>query len=105
MRAKLTYGCFWPTARTSSTLQISVSHPGICETFGNLPGDDASMLIKSADVRSMRVALLENLQGSPKLNRRQKEWACEEVLRLTRGIQGERDAARYLDNHLGDSRN
>jgi hypothetical protein len=63
------------------------------------------MLIKSADDKSKRLALLESLQASPKLDARQKAWARDELVRLRRGIQGERDAAHYLDNYLVESRN
>jgi len=63
------------------------------------------MLIKTADDKAKRIALLESLQTSPKLDGRQKTWAREELMRLKRGIQGERDAAHYLDNYLKDSRN
>ncbi len=63
------------------------------------------MLIKSADDKSKRIALLESLQASPRLDVRQKTWVREELMRLTRGFQGERDAAHYLDNYLADSRN
>jgi hypothetical protein len=60
------------------------------------------MLIKSADDKSKRIALLQELQKSPLLSRSQQDWLREELFRLTRGIQGERDAAHYLDNYLRD---
>ena len=63
------------------------------------------MLIKTADDKSKRLALLESLQTSPKLDARQKSWAREELVRLRRGIQGERDAAHYLDSYFADGRN
>ena len=63
------------------------------------------MLIKKADDKSKRLALLESLQDSPRLDARQKSWARDELMRLRRGIQGERDAAHYLDNYLADTRN
>ena len=63
------------------------------------------MLIKSADDKSKRIALLESLQDSPRLDGRQKAWARDELVRLKRGIQGERDAAHYLDNYFADGRN
>ena len=63
------------------------------------------MLIKQADDKAKRIALLESLQDSPRLASRQKTWASEELMRLRRGIQGERDAAHYLDNYLADTRN
>ena len=60
------------------------------------------MLIKSADDKSKRLALLEDLQRSPLLDRRQQEWLRDEHHRTKRGIAGERDAAHYLDNYLKD---
>lgn len=43
-------------------------------------------------------------QASPRLAAWQKGWARDESLRFRRGIQGERDAAYYLDNYLADTR-
>jgi hypothetical protein len=63
------------------------------------------MLIKSADDKAKRLTLLESLQDSPKLDARQKTWVREELMRLRRGIQGERDAAHYLDNYFADGKN
>lgn len=60
------------------------------------------MLIKSADDKSKRLALLEDLQKSPLLDRRQRDWLRDEQFRLKRGIAGERDAAHFLDNYLRD---
>lgn len=60
------------------------------------------MLIKSADDKSKRLALLEDLQRSPVLDRKQQDWLREEFHRTRRGIAGERDAAHYLDNYLKD---
>lgn len=60
------------------------------------------MLIKSADDKSKRLALLDDLQKSPLLDRRQQEWLRDELHRVKRGIAGERDAAHYLDNYLKD---
>ena len=60
------------------------------------------MLIKTADDKSKRIALLEDLHKSPVLERDQREWLSKEVFRLKQGIQGERDAAHYLDNYLQD---
>ena len=60
------------------------------------------MLIKSADDKSKRVALLEELRKSVLLDRGQRDWLRDELLRLQRGMQGERDAAHYLDNYLKD---
>jgi len=60
------------------------------------------VLIKSADEKSKRLALLEDLQKSPLLDRRQRDWLRDEQFRLKRGIAGERDAAHFLDNYLRD---
>lgn len=60
------------------------------------------MLIKSADDKSKRLALLEDLQRSALLDRRQQDWLRDEFHRTRRGIAGERDAAHYLDNYLKD---
>jgi len=62
------------------------------------------MLVKRADDKARRIALLESLQESPLLDGRQKAWAREELVRVKRGIQGERDAAHYLDNYFADGR-
>lgn len=63
------------------------------------------MLIKSADDKSRRVALLESLLQAPLLDARQQDWARRELQNLRRGVQGERDAAHYLDNHFADAPN
>ncbi len=63
------------------------------------------MIIKSADDKSKRIDLLTDLQKSSMLDARQKDWLREELMRLRRGIQGERDAAHYIDNHFRDSEN
>jgi hypothetical protein len=63
------------------------------------------MLLKSADEKSKRVALLEELQKSQLLDLTQKKWLREEFVRFTRGVQGERDAAHYLDNYFKDGEN
>lgn len=60
------------------------------------------MLIKKADDKSKRLTLLTELQGSPLLDRRQRDWLREEHLRVKRGIAGERDAAHYLESYLKD---
>lgn len=63
------------------------------------------MLIKSADDKSKRLALLEDLQKSSYLDTRQKEWLREELRRFKTGLEGERAAAFYLDGHYKDSQN
>jgi len=55
------------------------------------------MLLKVADDKSKRVALLEELQRSQLLDAHQKGWLREELLRFTKGVQGERESAHYLD--------
>lgn len=60
------------------------------------------MLIKATDDKSRRLALLDDLQKSPMLDRRQRDWLRDEHHRTQRGLAGERDAAHYLDNYLKD---
>lgn len=62
------------------------------------------MLLKKADDKSKRLKLLEDLQQSKLLDTRQREWLRDELDRLRKGIQGERDAAHYLDNYLADGK-
>lgn len=63
------------------------------------------MLIKSADDKSRRLALLQDLQKSPLLDARQKEWLRVELRNLTAGIKGEWEAAFHLDGHYKDGQN
>lgn len=63
------------------------------------------MLLKSADDKSKRETLLEELQRSPLLDVRQKKRLREELSRLKKGIQGERDSAHYLDSYFKKSEN
>lgn len=63
------------------------------------------MLIKSADDKSRRLALLQDLQQSPLLDARQKEWLRVELRNLSAGIKGEREAAFHLDGHYKDGQN
>jgi Nuclease-related domain len=58
------------------------------------------VLIKSADDKSKRLALYEDLQNSPLLDTLQKERLANELKRLRQGIQGEKDSAYYLDNYF-----
>lgn len=60
------------------------------------------MLLKPADDKSKRVHLLEELGKSDRLDYAQKKWVREELSRFRKGIQGERDAAHYLDNYFRD---
>lgn len=63
------------------------------------------MLLKSADDKSRRVALLEDLQRSQLLDSTQKKWLRDELMRLKKGIQGERESAHYLDSYFKDGEN
>ncbi|MCW5628664.1 MAG: NERD domain-containing protein [Rhodoferax sp.] len=63
------------------------------------------MLLKSADDKSKRVALLEDLQRSPMIDSAQQKWLRDELLRLKKGMQGERDSAHYIDSYFKDSVN
>lgn len=63
------------------------------------------MLIKLADDKSKRLALLQDLQKSSLLDARQKEWLRVELRNLTAGIRGEREAAFHLDGHYKDGQN
>lgn len=63
------------------------------------------MLIKTADDKRKRIQLLNDLQQSAQLDARQRQWLREELDRLQLGLQGERDAAYYIDNWLKDSSN
>ncbi len=60
------------------------------------------MLLKSADDKSRRLALLEELQRSPLLDSGQKEWLHKQLMNLKKGMQGERDSAHYLDSYFKD---
>jgi len=63
------------------------------------------VILKSADDKSKRLALLEDLQRSPLLDFSQKKWLREELMRLRKGIQGERDSAHYLDSYFKGNEN
>ncbi len=58
------------------------------------------MLLKTADDKSKRLALLEDLQRPTMLDARQKKWLRDELIRLRKGIQGEKDSAYYLDQYF-----
>jgi hypothetical protein len=64
-----------------------------------------SMLIKTADDKSKRLRLLEDLQKSPRLDVKQKDWLAKELRNTRLGMQGEKNAAHYLDNYLRTSKN
>lgn len=61
---------------------------------------DVFILLKSADDKSKRLALLEHLQKSTQLDFQQKKWLGEELHRYKKGIQRERESAHYLDSHF-----
>lgn len=61
------------------------------------------MIIKNADDKSKRIDLLTDLQKSTLLGTRQKDWLRDELMRTKRGMQGEQDAAHYIDSHYKDS--
>jgi hypothetical protein len=63
------------------------------------------MLIKSADDKSRRLALFKSLQESPLINKKQRDWLNDQIFRLKKGMDGERDAAFYIDMHFADSEN
>lgn len=63
------------------------------------------MPLKRADDKSQRVALLEEILALPGLEASQKRWARDELGRLRKGIQGEKDAAFFLDQHFADAAN
>ena len=63
------------------------------------------MLLKSADDKSKRLALLEDLQKSTQLDPQQKKWLRDELQRCKKGIQGERESAHYLDSYFKDGEN
>ena len=63
------------------------------------------MALKSADDKSKRLVLLEELQRSPALDLSQKKWLREELMRTRKGIQGERESAHYLDHYFKDAEN
>jgi hypothetical protein len=63
------------------------------------------MLLKKADDKSKRIALLEDLQKSTMLDFKQKKWLREELSRFRKGMQGEKDSAYYLDQYFKDGEN
>ena len=63
------------------------------------------MLLKSADDKSKRLTLLEELLQSLAIDQTQKKRLREELMRLKRGIQGERESAHYLDHYFKDAEN
>lgn len=58
------------------------------------------MILKFADDKSKRLTLLQDLQRSPVLDLVQMKWLRDELMRVKKGIQGERESAYYLDNYF-----
>ncbi|MFM1906596.1 MAG: hypothetical protein RLZZ591_273 [Pseudomonadota bacterium] len=63
------------------------------------------MLLKTADDKSRRLVLLEELQHSNQLDYGQKKWLKDELMRFRKGIEGERESAHYLDNYFKPGQN
>jgi len=63
------------------------------------------MLLKSADDKSPRVQMLEGLTRQSTLSLAQRKWVRDELMRLRKGMQGEREAAHYLDSYFKDGVN
>ena len=63
------------------------------------------MRIKSADDKTKRLALLQSLLSAPLLDDWQKSQLNNLIVKMRLGIQGEKDAAHYLDNHFIDGKN
>ena len=63
------------------------------------------MLLKKADDKSKRIALLNDLQQSTVLNPSQRKWLRDELMRCKKGIQGESEAAFYLDGAHKNAQN
>ena len=63
------------------------------------------MLIKSADDKTKRLRLLKELTESDRLDQSQKDWLQKEHRNIKRGLDGERDAAHYLDSSFSEGRN
>lgn len=60
------------------------------------------MILKNADDKSSQLGQLEQRLTDRTLNGAQKQWLTDELFRLRMGIQGERDAAFYLNSHFKD---
>lgn len=63
------------------------------------------MLIKSADDKSRRIKLFEELQNAATLDQHQKDWLKDKMWAHRLGTQGEVAAAHYLDSYYRDSKN
>lgn len=69
------------------------------------PNETCRMIIKSADDQSKRLALLQDLKQSARLDADQKDWLDKQLRGLRPGIQGEKDAAHYIDTHFRELQN
>lgn len=63
------------------------------------------MILKHADDKSKRLALLQELQNSPVLDQKQKGWLREELVRLREGVRGEKESAFFLDQYFKGGEN
>jgi hypothetical protein len=63
------------------------------------------MLLKTADDKSRRLALLEDLQKSTMLDFKQRKWLREELSRFRKGIKGEEESAYFLDQYFKGGEN
>jgi hypothetical protein len=61
------------------------------------------MILKTADDKSARLRVFENLMPSPRLGAIQKRRLQEDIDATRLGLQGENDAAYYIDFHFGRS--
>lgn len=61
------------------------------------------MILKTADDKTARLRVLENLLLSTRLGSSQKRRLQEDIDTIRLGIQGESDAAYYIDFHFGQS--
>ncbi len=63
------------------------------------------MMLKAADDKSERIKFLEYLSRNPGLSASQTRWVREELMRVKKGIQGEKDSAHYLDSYFKNAEN
>lgn len=72
------------------------------EYFGNR---GIHMILKSADSKLKRLQLLEELQQSDRLDDFQRNWLRQQLPRERKGIQGEKEAAFFLDQYYKQGTN
>lgn len=63
------------------------------------------MLLKAIDDKAPRLRMLEQLGKATNLPSNQRKWVRDELARARKGIEGEREAAHYLDNYFKDGQN